>query len=115
MTPYLEEYLDFSDPEEIKVRDHRVWLHHVLKEYLQGMTLERLCKRFDTLSKAQILACLLYYHHDQPVTDKYMADLREIFRKQREESERKHGDWMGELRRRKAAMDAAEKVRKETA
>jgi uncharacterized protein (DUF433 family) len=114
MTPFLEEYLDFSDPEEIRIQDHRVWLHHVLEEYLRGMTFESLCRRFDTLSKAQILACLLYYHHNQQATDKYMAELREFFRKQREQSEQEHGDWVGELRRRKTPIAAAND-RKESA
>jgi uncharacterized protein (DUF433 family) len=107
MPTIAEDYLDFSEPEEIKIRGHRVWLHHVLKPYLEGSTFEQLCEQFDTLSKEKILACLLYYHHNQPAMDQYLEGLWETFRRQREESFKKHGDWLGELRRRKAAMDAA--------
>jgi uncharacterized protein (DUF433 family) len=106
MPTILEDYFDFSEPEEIRVQGHRVWLHHVLFDYLRGTTFEKLCEHFHTLSKDQILACLLYYHCNQQAMDEYLADLDELFRRQREESERKHGDWLGELRRRKAAMEA---------
>jgi uncharacterized protein (DUF433 family) len=104
----LEDYFDFSEPEEIRIQGHRVWLHHVLFDYLRGATFEKLCADFDTLSKDKILACLLYYHRNQEAMDKYLAELRELFQRQREESNRKYGDWLGELRRRKAAMEAAE-------
>lgn len=107
MPTILEDYFDFSEPQEIRIQGHRVWLHHVLKEYLlRKRTFEELCERFDTLSKEEILACLLYYHRNKEKMDQYLARLEDLFRRQREESERKHGDWIDELRRRKAAMDA---------
>jgi uncharacterized protein (DUF433 family) len=116
MPTVLEDYFDFSEPEEIRIQGHRIWLPHVLEEYLAGMTLEALSTRFDSLSKAEILACLLYYHQNQPAMDRYMAELREFFQKQREESHRQHGEWIDELRRRKAAMDSAAAAgRKESA
>ena|SRR5438105_684046 len=115
MPTLLEDYFDFSDPQEIKIQGHRIWLHHVLDEYFSGMSLEQLGERFDTLSKEQILACLLYYHRNQPAMDKYMAELHEDFRRQREEAMQKHGDWIGELRRRKAATEQASAARKESA
>jgi|HubBroStandDraft_6_1064221.scaffolds.fasta_scaffold1003661_2 uncharacterized protein (DUF433 family) len=111
MPTILEDYFDFSEPEEIRIQGHRVWLHHVLFDYLGGASFEKLCENFHTLSKDQILACLLYYHRNQESMDKYLADLKALFEKRRQESFEKHGDWIGELRRRKAAMDAAQSAK----
>ena len=48
--------------------------------------------------KTKILACLLYYHENKRDMDTYLANLRGWSRRRREESLRKHGDWLGRLR-----------------
>jgi uncharacterized protein (DUF433 family) len=104
----LEDYFEFLGPNEIKVKDHRIWMEHILEEYLdRAMTLEQLVERFDTLTKEQVLAALLYYHHNKEAMDKYMADHREYCRRSREEGRRKYADWYERMRRRKAEMEAA--------
>lgn len=79
MSTLLEDYFDFSEPEEICIQGHRVWLHHVLFEYLDGKTVEELGERFETLSMEQILAALLYYHRNRATMDRQLAELREHF------------------------------------
>src|SRR5262249_49876079 len=99
----LEDYFEFLGPNEIKIKDHRVWIEHVLYEYShRDMTLQELVERFDTLTKEQILAVLLYYHHNKGAMDKYMADWLEYSRKSREESMRKHPEFYEKLRRLRA-------------
>lgn len=112
MPTILEDYFDFSEPEEIRIQDHRIWLHHVLKEYLvHKLTFEALCERFETLSKDEILACLLYYHRNKKAMDRYLKELEKDFQRCREESRQKHGDWLERLRERAAT----EKARKSNA
>ncbi len=111
MPTILEDYFDFSEPEEIRIQGHRVWLHHVLKDYLlRERTLEELCERFDTLTKEEILACLLYYHRNKEEMDRYLARLEELFRAQREESDRKNQDLRERMLRRKQQIDATRKT-----
>jgi uncharacterized protein (DUF433 family) len=110
MPTILEDYFDFSEPEEIRIQGHRVWLHHVLKEYLlRDRTLEELCERFDTLTKEEILACLLYYHRNKQAMDLTLAGLEERFRAQRDESVRNSQDLRARMLQRKAEFDGARK------
>ena len=115
MPTILEDYFDFSDPGEIRIQGHRVYLHHVLFDYVDGMTFEKLCEDYDTLSKDEILACLLYYHRNQEAMNKYLADLRAFFDRQREELRKRQVGLGDELRRRRAATEAARQDRNDPA
>jgi uncharacterized protein (DUF433 family) len=96
----LEDYFDFSDPREIRIQGHRIWLENVLYEYIyRELTLEELVERFDTLTKEQILAVLLYYHHNKEAMDKYVADWMEYCRVSREESLKKNPEFYEKMRR----------------
>ena len=96
----LEDYFEFVGPNEIKIKGHRVWIEHVLEEYLYSdMTLEELVQRFDTLTKEKLLAVLLYYHHNEEAMGKYMADWVELGRRQREEDMKRRPEFYEKLRR----------------
>ena len=106
----VEDYFEFISPVEIKLKGHRIWMEHVLEEYLlRELTLEELVERFDTLSKEQILAVLLYYHHNKEAMDKYLTDGIEAMRKMREQHRRDHPERYERMRRLKAEMEAREK------
>jgi uncharacterized protein (DUF433 family) len=96
----LEDYFEFLAPNEIKIKGHRVWIEHVLEEYLyREMTLEELVNRFDTLTKEQILAVLLYYHHNKEEMDRYMAEWVELCRQQRDEDMKRRPEFYEKMRR----------------
>jgi len=103
----VEDYFEFLGPNEIKIKDHRIWIEHVLYEYIhRDMTLEELVERFDTLTKEQLLAVLLYYHHNKEAMDKYLADWLEYCRISREPNIRENKDWyerMGRLKEERKA------------
>ena len=66
----------------------------MLYEYIhQSMTLEELAKRFDSLSREELLATLLYYHHNQAAMDRYLAEWLEYSRGAREQNMRDHPAW----------------------
>lgn len=103
----LEDYFEFLGPDEIKIKGHRIWIEHVLYEYIhRGMTVEELVDRFDTLTKEEILATLLYYHRNKEAMDKYLADWLEYCRTSREKHMREHAAWYEKMRRLKAERKA---------
>ncbi len=103
----LEDYFEFLAPDEIKLKDHRIWIQDVLYEYIhRAMTVEELAERFDTLTLEQIHAVILYYLHNKEAMDKYMADWLEYCRKSREENLREHAEWYQKMRRLKAEWEA---------
>jgi hypothetical protein len=65
-----------------------------------------LVDRFDTLTKEQILAALLYYHHNKAAMDSYMTDWMEYCRTSREKNMREHAEWYERMRRLSADREA---------
>jgi len=107
----LEDYFEFLGPDEIKIKGHRIWIEHVLYEYIhRAMTVEELVERFDTLTKEEILATLLYYHHNKEAMDKYVADWLEYCRTSREEDMKRRPEFYEKLRRLKAEQQAKRQV-----
>src|SRR5437870_11867884 len=96
----LEDYFDFLAPDEIKLKGHRIWLQDVLYEYIhRGMTLEELVERFDTLTREDLLATLLYYHHNKEAVDKYMAEWLDYCREAEKKNLNQHAAWYEKMRR----------------
>ena|SRR5438105_13047650 len=102
----LEDYFEFLSPHEIKIRGHRIWLEHVLYEYIhRGLTVEELTRRFDTLTPEQIHAVLLYYHRNKDALDKYLTDWLDRSRAAREQDRREHAEWYERMKRLKAESE----------
>jgi uncharacterized protein (DUF433 family) len=111
----LEDYFDFTDYEkhgEIRIREHRIWLHDVLVEYLKhGLTTpQQLHDRFPTLGMDEVLACLLYYHANQPAMDRMVENYLDYCKRHREEWERANADKIADLRRRMQEFAASQKA-----
>jgi uncharacterized protein (DUF433 family) len=114
MPTILEDYFDFSEPEEIRIQGHRVYLHHVLFDYVDGATFEKLCQDFETLSKDKVLACLLYYHRNQEAMNKYLAEIKAYQQQQRDRRQIEQADLRADLHRRRAALDLAREGQKDS-
>lgn len=101
----LEDYFEFLGPNEIKIRGHRIWIEHVLFEYIhRASTVEELVKRFDTLTAEQIHAVLLYYLHNKDAMDKYLADWLEYSRAARAQNQHENAHWYETMRRRRSEL-----------
>ena len=73
-TTRLEDYFDFSSPDEIRIQGHRIWIEHVLYEYIhRSRTPEQIAQRFDTLTLDEIYATILYYLRNKEVVSDYMT------------------------------------------
>jgi uncharacterized protein (DUF433 family) len=85
----LEDYFDFLDPDDIRIKGHRIGIDNVLELYLNGYTAEEIAQYYPSLSLEKIHATLTYYHHNRAEVDAYLARLaawRE--QSQREEAEK---------------------------
>ncbi len=70
----LEEYFDFLDPLDIRIKGHRIGIDDVLYYYLRGYQPEAILEQYPSLSLAEIEAVIAYYHRNQVQMDRYLAD-----------------------------------------
>jgi uncharacterized protein (DUF433 family) len=71
----LEDYFEFLDPDDIRIKGHRIGIDDVLAYYLDGYTPEEIAANLPTLSLEQIHATITYYLHNRPKIDAYLARL----------------------------------------
>jgi uncharacterized protein (DUF433 family) len=103
----LEDYFDFTDPDAIRIKGHRIWIEDVLYEYVyRHLTVEQLAERFDTLSLDKIHATILYYLVNQEPIDAYLADWIAHGQRMLEEQQQRHDPVIERLRRTRRVLDA---------
>jgi uncharacterized protein (DUF433 family) len=96
----LEDYFDFLDPNDIRLKGHRIGIESILYEYIhRAQTPEEIVERFPTLSLEQIYATILYYLSNKEQIHTYMTTWIEHGRRMREEQERNPTPLMLKLRR----------------
>ena len=80
----LEDYFEFLDPDDIRIKGHRIGIDDVLAYYLDGYSPEEIAANLPTLSLEQIHATITYYLRNRPEMDAYLARLA-AWREQRYE------------------------------
>jgi uncharacterized protein (DUF433 family) len=78
----LTDYFDFLDPDDIRIKGHRIGIDNVLFLYRDGYSAEEIAEFYPTLSLEKIYATLTYYHHNRAELDAYLTRL-EAWREQR--------------------------------
>lgn len=78
----LEDYFDFLNPDDIRIKGHRIGLDNVIDYYLQGYSPEQIQDHFPTISLEQIYATITYYLHNRDQIDAYLERLN-TWREQR--------------------------------
>ena len=107
----LDDYIEFLSPDEIRIKGHRVWIEHILYEYIyRAQTAEEIAQRFDTLTLEQVYAAILYYLHHKDKMIKYMADWMEYCRTSREEARKRDPAFYDKMRRLKEELQAEQRV-----
>jgi len=105
----LEDYFDFLEPDDIRIRGSRIGIESVLYEYVHsGRTAEEIAQRFPTLTLEQIYAAILYYLHDRTAVSRYLADWLEYCRSAEQEFDRNPPEAARKLRALKAAQESKE-------
>jgi len=73
----LEDYFEFLDPDDIRIKGHRIGIDNVLDYYFQGCTPEEIIEHFPSLNLEKIHATLTYYYRNQEAIDAYMQRLHD--------------------------------------
>lgn len=71
----LEDYFEFLDPLDIRLKGHRIGIDDVLSYHFQGLTPDQILDCLPSLSLEKIHATLTYYYRNQAAMDAYMAQL----------------------------------------
>ena len=71
----LEDYLDFVNPDIIRLKDHRIGIEHVVERYRDGYSPEQIAQDFPGLSLEHVYATITYYLHNKVEVDAYLARL----------------------------------------
>lgn len=71
---HLEDYFDFLDTNDIRIKGHRIGIESILYEYIHNSrTAEEIVQHFPSISLEQVYATILYYLHNKEVVFAYMA------------------------------------------
>jgi len=68
----LEEYFEFLDPDDIRIKGHRIGIDNVLNYYFKGCSPEDILEHFPSLNLEKIYATLTYYYHNKNEIDAYL-------------------------------------------
>jgi uncharacterized protein (DUF433 family) len=71
----LEDYFEFLDPDDIRIKGHRIGIDNVIDYYLQGYSPEQILEELPSLNLEKIYATLTYYLHNKDEVDAYMLRL----------------------------------------
>ncbi len=71
---HLEDYFDFLESEDIRIKGHRIGIEHVIKLYHDGFSPEQMAQHYPGLSLEKIHATITYYLHNKEAIDEYIAE-----------------------------------------
>ncbi len=71
----LEDYFEFLDPDDIRIKGHRIGIDDVIKYYLDGYSPDQILEELPTLNLEKIYATLTYYLQNRRQMDAYMLRL----------------------------------------
>lgn len=101
----IEEYFDFLEPDDIRVKGTRIGVESILYEYVhRGRSAEEIADRFVTVTLEQVYATILYYLRHREQMDGYLAEWIAFGREAREAQRRAPSAALEKLRRLKAAQ-----------
>lgn len=84
----IEEYFDFLEPDDIRIKGTRIGIESILYEYIYHCkTSEEIGERFHTVTLEQVYATILYYLQNKEKIDDYLADWLEFSRQMREQQQ----------------------------
>ena len=86
-TTKLEDYFEFIEPNDIRIKGHRIGIDNVIDYYLNGCTPEQIREHFPSLNLENIYATITYYLHNKEKLDAYMERLNE-------EREQRYQEWL---------------------
>jgi len=101
----LEDYFEFLDPDDIRIKGHRIGIDNVIQYYLQGYSPEEIIDELPSLNLEKIYATLAYYLHNRVEIDAYMLRLAKWREQRYQESLANPSPLMQRLRALKAQRE----------
>lgn len=71
----LEDYFEFLEPDDIRIKGHRIGIDDVIHYYLQGYSPEQILAELPTLNLEKIHATITYYLRNRVEMDAYILRL----------------------------------------
>ena len=71
----LDDYLEFFDPLDIRIKGTRIGLDDIVYAFRQGLTPDEIVARYRSLTLEQVHAALAYYLHNRAEVDEYVTQL----------------------------------------
>ena len=71
----LEDYFEFLDPDDIRIKGHRIGIDDVIKYYLNRYSPAQILEELPSLNLEKIYATLTYYLQNRKQMDAYMLRL----------------------------------------
>ena len=85
----LEEYFEFLEQDDIRLKGTRIGIETVLYEYIyREQSPDSIVNHLPTLTLEQVYATILYYLHNQDKLDVYMTDWLEYGQQMRAAQDR---------------------------
>lgn len=101
----LEDYFEFLDPDDIRLKGHRIGIDNVIQYYLQGCSPEQILEELPSLNLEKIYATLTYYLHNRVEIDAYMLRLAKWREQRYQQSSANPSPLMQRLRTLKAQRE----------
>jgi len=73
----LEEYFEVFEPDDIRIKGHRIGIEDVINYHLKGYTSQQILQELPTLNLEKIYATLAYYYQNKTLIDAYLQRLRD--------------------------------------
>jgi uncharacterized protein (DUF433 family) len=70
----LEDYFDFLESGDIRIKGHRIGIEHVINLYREGFSPEQVAQHYPGLSLEKIYATITYYLHKRDEIERYIAE-----------------------------------------
>lgn len=105
----IEEYFDFLDSEDIRIKGTRIGIESILYEYIYHCkTPEEILECFHTVTLDQVYATILYYLQNKNKIDHYLADWLDFSRQMRQQQQKNPSPGRLKIRNLKAQLKISE-------
>ncbi len=94
----LEDYFEFLDPDDIRIKGHRIGIDNVIDYYLQGCSPEEILEHLPSLNLEKVNATITYYQQNKEEVDAYMKRLNDWREKRYQEALKNPSPLMQRLR-----------------
>jgi len=78
----FEDYLEFVEPDIIRLKGHRIFLEHIVERWLKGYTPEHIVHELPTLTLEEVYVTIAYYLHNRVSIDAYLERARQLAEEQ---------------------------------